>query len=259
MTDCFNAVFTALWRTPNYLTKVCDIPAGSVLLSEGETAGLFTSVTFRTEKDYKGWVLTSLLDEIINPLPIDVVQLPEQTYSLQDLKQFVKLHGNIQFNLCGEICVSMIVDPVLQSLLDKVEVKEPSVLQRVLPKWLSVPTGLVDLVPMLRLYSSVKELLYLQVALFDKSLGRAIMTPARVAKWANTNWKIIVGVKINHKGRLKDTGTPHWVVVTRIEPAGVMGGTVLIFNPASNSIEQYSWDEFFNSVGTPLGLLVKLA
>lgn len=254
----YNVAYLTLWRTPAELYRICEIPTGSVLLPENDVQGDFTKVTYRASRDFTGYVKTSLLDVITNPLPTDIVELPEQTYSLQDLKQYVKLFGNIQFNLCGQISVAMIVgEKRLVDLLDKWKIKEPTKWERVFPNRFSKPTGLTELISMLTLYQNVDDMLYLRTVLFNKDVGRVVMTPARLQVWMDAGWHLLIGVKIDSKGWLRDKGTPHWVVLYGVEPAGILDGTVTLYNPASNGMEQYSWDEFETSAGTPYGLFIK--
>jgi hypothetical protein len=260
----FNNIYTGLMRSPlaNSPT-VCELPMGSVLLDAEKAVDIYTKVIFRSSVDYLGYVPSVLLEEIITPLPFDVVVLPEQTYSLQDLKQYVKLYGNVQYNLCGEICLAMILGLPLQDILDSWAVAAPSVFQRIFLKRVSAPTGLPDLVSILKMYDTVvdydtvvNDIEYIQTAFYQKEVSRPVLTPARLKKWTDEDWQIIINVKINNKGIVSDTGTPHWVVILDVLPVD-LGGLVLFYNPAVNGFQLKAWEDFITSVGAPIGLIIK--
>lgn len=256
MKNVFNVVFATLWKKPAKSETICSLPVGSLLLAE-DVSGGFTKVTYRSNKDYVGWVETAILDEIVNPLPQNVVGLPDQTHSLQDLKQYITLFGNVQYNLCGQICVAMLVGDQFQNALEKWKVEKPSIFRRVFPKQASVPTGIPELASILNLYPLAEDPIDLRVALFEKVVGRPVITPARLAKWTEAGWKILIGCSIDARGRMSAKGTRHWIVVTRVEPMDILDGLVYFYNPASDSIQFKAWAEFFTSVGTPFGLMVK--
>lgn len=250
----FNVIYCELWREPKTRKKICDLPPGSVLIKTGEDFGPFTQVVYRTTSDLTGWVFTALLDEIAHPLPRDVVPLLEETRSLQDAAQYVRYLGRVQHNLCGELCAAYVRGVPLESLLTNWKTTSPSWWSRVFPGQQSRPTGLGEVLNML---GDGYQTLNLQHALYCAPALRPVMTPARLAPWLADGWRLIVGVKIDHKGYLRPSGTQHWVTMTEATARDVFGGSVALYNPFTNAMESYSWREFQEAAGTPLGAFVK--
>ena len=253
MRQYFNAAYCQLWREPGTGIKVCDLPAGSVLLEAGGPVGRFARVLYRAREDFLGWVFTDLLDEIEHPLPREMVQLPEPTHSLQDAAQYVHYVGRVQYNLCGEMCAAFLQGIPLEALLDRQRAESPSWWRRVFPNSQGRPTGLTEVLDLL---GPDSESMTIREALWCLPILRPVLSPARLAAWLRV-WRLIVGVRIDNRGYLRPSGILHWVVATECEPRGVFGGSVTLYNPYSNGVEVYSWREFSESVGIPLGAFVR--
>jgi hypothetical protein len=92
----------------------------------------------------------------------------------------------------------------------------------------------------------------------DPNARRLLPSPARIAERLKTHY-LIAGVGIEGTfGRLKTRGPiRHWVVVESMEPVGKHfqlshlggnGGWVELYNPFTDSMEEYSYLEFVNSM-----------
>lgn len=249
----FNVSYCSLFKEPKTSSsRLCNLPPGSVLILL-EKGDMFSKVSFRTSTELVGYILTPLLDIIQEPLGANVVKLHGETPSLQDAAQYLRRNGNVWFNLCGEMCVTALLDPEkdLDKFLERWQAKSLNVYQRVFQKGLSAPTSLSDLKSMVDAYGAPS---------FDARAVLPYFTPIRLQDWLDNGWGLIVGVKINAQGRLRADGrTLHWIVVLDVTPNGVMDGLVTFYNSYVNAVRQCSWMEFTGAMGTLYGLLVKKA
>lgn len=255
-----NVLYCPLWKDTRMSARVCELPANSVLLLTGRVDGDFTEVIFRSSRDYQGWVESVLLDEITHALPCDIVPLDHPTASLQDLAQYVFVETidgvQIQYNLCGELCVCYIAGVSLATLLTEWRAAPTGWFNRVFQKGKARTTGVPDIINMLSIFPSAEHW-NINVVLAQKA--KTVITPSRLKELLVNGWKIIVGVNINAQGFIQKTGTiRHWVTISNATPNGNADGWIDFYNPAFNRIQRADYQKFFDAMGTPLGLLVRI-
>ena len=244
---------------------LCEMPFGSLVHATGEIREIVYSgqsttwaeVIYQTGlKEYHGWVYDEFVEayDLNNHFP--KVDISNQTLSPQDAAQYMIMFNQVQFNLCGELCISYLMGVSLDDLLLGWEPHSPSVFKRIFYGGKSRVTGIPDLNDMLIIFDVPTPALTLPDGLRDPLLERALITPARMERLLEMH-QAIVSVKIESTfGRLKPSGIGHWVVLNTVYPHGVNGGMVEIYNPFSNLMEGYSWAEFVTSMSAPLGLWV---
>jgi hypothetical protein len=246
--------------------KLCDMPFGSKVSVSGEQREieysgentLWSEVIYRTgTKTFTGWTYDPFL-EIYDPADHpQVLDIPHQTDSPQDAAQYMVWFNQVQYNLCGELCVCYLAHADILDLIAEWGVKAPSTFNRIFYGGRSRGTGIPDLESMLSVFSYPAPSVRLDAGLRDPILGRALVTPARFERMLQLH-QAIVSVKIDGTfGRLKPSGIWHWVVLNNVYPHGVNNAAIEIYNPFSNEMEGYSWAEFTASMGAPLGLWVE--
>ncbi|HLO14029.1 MAG TPA: hypothetical protein VK206_04310 [Anaerolineales bacterium] len=169
-------------------------------------------------------------------------------------KQYLDVDGVKQVNLCGEFCVSFIVNESINQVLEHWKTIQPTIYADIIGN--SKKTGLEKLEPILRSYGYNRpgDILDFSAGLIDPVLKKSVSTPGRLAKRLETHW-LIAGVGIDdNTGQLEPSvQTRHWVVVDKIIPVGRddrgNGGWVQLYNPFQNRWEEYSYREFIYSVG----------
>lgn len=243
---------------------LCEMPPCSRIYATGQTFDMVYSgqpttwaeVIYQTsQRTYKGWCYQPFIEPLDLHDSPPVVNIPHQTDNPQDAAQYMVWLNNVQFNMCGELCVCYIRGVALDDLLSAWAPHSPSVFNRIFYGGKSKGTGVPDLKDMLAIYD-VQGSTLLPDSLRDPILGRPLVTPARMEKLLVTH-QLIVGVKIETTlGRLKPSGTDHWVVLENVYPHGVNSGVVHLYNPFTNLMEGYSWNEFTASMAAPLGLCV---
>ena len=245
--------------------KLCEMPFGSLVYATGQTSDIVYSAMITTwaniiyqtgAAEFNGWVYAPLIEPYDLHDHQPVVSIPHQTVNPQDAAQYMHWIGNVQFNLCGELCVCYLMGVSLDDLLLAWEPHSPSVFKRIFYGGKSHGTGIADLDDMLTIFDMPTPSLRLADGLADPVLGRALVTPARM-EFLLQRYQAIVGVRIEtHLGRLKPGGAYHWVVVNSVYPHGINSGAVEVYNPFTNLMEGYSWAEFTASMGSPQGLWV---
>lgn len=264
-TNCWITTSYAPLRATPGGTKLCDMPFGSRVTATGEVRPLFyarqdtvwVEVIYSTStKTFRGFTYEPFLESYDTADHPQVIPIPHQTDTPQDAAQYVVWFNQVQYNLCGELCVCYLAHVDLIDLISEWGVKAPSVFNRIFYGGKSRGTGIPDLNDMLSLYGYPMPSVVLADGLRDPILGRALVTPARMESMLQLH-QAIVGVKIETSlGRLKPSGTSHWVVVNQVFPKGINNAMVEIYNPFTNELEGYSWAEFTASMGAPLGLWV---
>jgi hypothetical protein len=206
---------------------------------------------------HTGWVYGALLEEYDPEDFPPVVSIPFPTPNPNDAAQYMIWKGQVQYNLCGELCAAYLAGVSLATLLDVWEAKAITFFQRVFGSGgRARGTDLGELDSMLSLFGFSTPSLRLDAGLRDPILNRALVTPARMERMLQTH-RAIVGVKIGGvTGYLRGGGIAHWVVVEQVYPNDVNRGHVEIYNPFSNTMQGYSWSEFVNSMGSPYGIWV---
>ncbi|MBI5933269.1 MAG: hypothetical protein HY867_06140 [Chloroflexi bacterium] len=243
---------------------LCEMPFGSRIYATGQTTQIIYSgqttswaqVIYQTSiRTYTGWCYAPFIEPLDLHDERPIVPIPHQTENPQDAAQYMIWLNQIQYNLCGELCVCYIAEAPLDHMLTEWQAKAPTVWNSVFYGGRARTTGLPDLTSMLTIYGYPAPV-RLDAGLLDPILGRPLVTPARMERMLVTH-QAIVGVKIETTfGRLKPSGVGHWVVLENVYPHGVNGGVVQIYNPFTNHMEGYSWAEFTASMGAPLGLWV---
>jgi len=256
MKTYWNIRYCQLWTTSSATQKVCDLPAESVLLgTDFEEAGM-TRVVFRASKDFVGFVRSVYLEEVTRVLPDNVVFIENQTYSMQDAAQYVFTKDGVWFNLCGELCICAIAGVSLETFMRQWQAKPLSLYNRIIQKGLSRTTDIPDLVDMARVFPNAYTFSLAETFNLD---GRVLITPNRLQRVMREGWNVIVSVHINYQGKLRPSGTLHWINLVAATPNGINAGWIEYYNPFSNSESACSFDELSASMGNPYGLLVKVA
>lgn len=246
-----NVIYCQLWTTPLKITKVCDLPAGSILLDTGGRDGDFMRVIYPAAQEFIGWVESVYVDEIQYQFPYECVMLDHPTATRQDLPQFVFVDGKLQYNLCGEIAVCFIAGVALSELLEKWKAYPCTWYQRVFQNGLARTTGIADLYNMLAVFPTAE---FWSLNIFFQHYDKMIISPTRIKSVLRLGYKLIISVKINARGRVSNSGVLHWVVIVDAVPNGVNAGWIDFYNPATNNIERMDWINFSTSMGTPYGI-----
>jgi hypothetical protein len=264
MVNRWITAYAPLRETPGG-RKLCDMPFGSLVTFTGETrplvyAGLpteWTEMIYQTGvKTFRGWTYGAFLEAYDPADHPQIIPIPHQTDTPQDAAQYMVWFNQVQWNLCGELCVCYVSHIDLIDLIAEWGVKAPSVFNRIFYGGRSQVTGIPDLNGMLSLYGYPMPSVTLADGLRDPILERPLITPARFESMLQLH-QAIVSVKIETAfGRLKPSGIGHWIVVNNVYPRGINDAAVEIYNPFSNEMESYSWAEFNASMGAPLGLWV---
>lgn len=248
MTTYYTIKYCELWQDVKQTRKVCDLPVETVLTGMEELYGEYMLVSYQASKEFIGFVKRSNIEPLKFEFETNVVSIPYQTKSAQDAAQYMIWKGNLQFNLCGELCMCYIFGLDLGVFLETWQAKALSWYKRVFGTGIARGTNVEDLIHMADIYPCEK------ISLSSLS---GVMTAEKLMFQRAGGWYPIFSCKIETlKGRLRSKGVLHWVVVKDAEAWGLNQGWVKIYNPFSNNIEKYSWNEFSSSIGTPYGLTV---
>jgi len=260
--------YTPLYMRPSYAsTSLCDLLDGTIVfynndekIKVGDT--LWAEIMYRTNsKNIIGWIPNCFVEPFVpSLLGYDIIRVKSSTPSDSDYAQNIIYKGNVQFNLCGEFSVlycAQYTDEefAIEDWLDEWAIKSPSFFNRIFYGGKSKTTGISDLTNMFQTFEGYKASFDLISSRMNYN-GKYLFTPYKVMDLLVNN-RMIVGCKIESRfGRLSRTGIPHWVVIERVMPEA-RGGIVNLYNPASNSVETYSWEEFVASTSkAPYGIIV---
>ena len=215
-----------------------NINPSTVLDMTGRVSGEYEEVVYR---GWTGWVKSERLEPYVETLAKNQVSLEGiQTVDPYDAEQYVTVKGKRQVNLCGEICVSYLLDASLPFLLERIE-QTPKLWKSLFPDNVGRTTGALDLKAMFENFGVESHVLtYKQYtpAMLEKLCGRAI-----------------VSVRMNRAtGELNGSGVGHWVVPLRVVQERMGRGLVCVYNPFPNREEVYSWREFAASAMSPYGV-----
>lgn len=250
----YNIAYCTLWRDPRKTVTVCALPAESVLYEMDARENGYTKVIFPSSRDYVGWVEDQYIQILRYSTPTNIVTLDHPTASQQDLNQYLFMDGNVQYNLCGELCVCYSAGvPKLSQLLEGWKAKPTSAYNRIFKNGTSATTGVPDLKDMLSVLPPTEQ--QSLVSMYGLN-GKVFINPTRLEDTLCFGWKVIVGVHIDYRGRLKKTGTVHWVTISNAVANG-FDGWITYYNPASNNIEEIGWSAFSESMGSPFGIAVR--
>lgn len=256
----YNITYCTLWREPRKSITVCALPADSVLYDMDARENGYAKVTYPSNHEYVGWVDDKYLQLLQYSTPTNIIELDHPTASLQDLNQYIFMDGKVQYNLCGELCVCYSAGvPKLSQLLELWKAKPTSAYNRIFKNGISATTGVSDLKDMLsvlplRQQQSLADM-YGMHGLNGQN-GKIIINPTRLENTLCFGWKVVVGVRIDYRGRLKNKGILHWVTISNAVANG-FDGWITYYNPASNNIEEIGWDAFRDSMGSPFGIAVR--
>ena len=245
--------------------KLCDLPFGSLCDPTGGTYTMtyggvsthWTEVIYpASTRSWRGWVYSPLLEDYDETLHPPVVDIIHQTPNPTDAAQYMIWLNQVQYNLCGELCVCYITGATLDVFLEEWQISQPNIFKRIFGDGRARGTGPDELNNMLAVFGRPLAP-RLGAGLHDPLLNRPLVTPGRFAQMLEIH-RAIVGVKIDGvTGNLRGGGIPHWVVVDSVIPDGINRGTVKLYNPFPNQMQTYSWDEMVKSMASPSGLWVE--
>ncbi len=260
--------YTQLYSKPTFSSgKICDLIKGTIILYneiadvKDENGLLWHNVIYRTNfQIFLGYLPDYLLEPFFSSLvESNVIKIKNATQSDSDFSQDIIVKGNILFNLCGEFSVLYCAgwrEFDIEDWLDEWKIKSPSYFNRIFYGGRSKPTSLDDITNMFQSFENYPKI-FKTIAESFVFRDKIIFSPYKVLEILKTN-RLLIGCKIEGQyGRLRQSGIPHWVVLERIFPLA-RGGTVDIFNPATNSVESdYSWDDLIASCGQiPYGIAI---
>jgi len=244
--------YTPLKLTPAArATKLLDLSPNAVL--EGtdtmqEADGVIWRrviyVTDKNKPNYIGWVDSGRIDPYNESLPKDCVDLSDiETPSRIDAAQYIT-YGKVQYNMCGEIALCMLLGIKLSEMLTVWQRKDATFFQRIF-RWNTskVATGTSD--------GDLKRL----AALFGvemQPLGKRYpyYTPGIIGDLHNS----IVSVHIDNNGNLVGGGILHWVLIRNSWQECNGWGDVEYFDPFTNRVRIRSYNLFSVSAGQPYGI-----
>jgi len=242
---------TGLRESPNG-RKILDIPPGAVIDITGMQEirrmdghdVLWSEITYR---GHTAWANDRLLEDYEEKYPEEVL-IPNPTAEPNDAAQYMLLDGRIKYNMCGELCAAFVGGDDIETFVAKWELVSPKFYKWALMGNNDNPTGIDALESMLRVYGYEFPMLRFQAGLTDPVIGFKV-TPRRLQRMLKTHYLIINANIDGQTGKLRGQGVGHWVVVDSIQPYGINGGWVLLYNPFPNRRQEYSYDEFINSGG----------
>ena len=205
----------------------------------------------------QGWVYAGYLEDYHEEFATGSIKILYATSNPNDAAQYVMWMGNVQYNLCGHLSVSYCAgwDADINDFLNLLKEKKLSFVSRVFPSWRSRGTNTADLDIMLSLFDYTLPSQTIGAALLDRVAGRILVTPGRIANILKDN-RVIYSVQIDAQtGYLKNSGVLHWVVLEEVIP-DEFKGTVKLYNPFTNKLERYEWNQLMASGGTPYGIVV---
>lgn len=257
--------YAPLRNEPNG-TKILDIPGGAVVVTTGEAAEVESNGNIvRWEKvTYRGktaWVHAGYLEDLIEKFPAYEVEIATATDDETDAAQYMVLNGDVKYNMCGQLCVAFISGDDVITFVEKWKTAAPVYYNWTIAGDRDQPTGIDVLNSMLKVYgyrTNTDDIINFTTGLTDPLVGFK-SSPGRFQKMLE-NYYLIACVKIDRiTGKLRPQGIGHWVVVDKVQPNGINGGWVELYNPFPNKRQEYSYDEFIISCSTPYwcGLWVK--
>jgi hypothetical protein len=237
-------------------SRILDIPPGAILDVTGNQAPgrMNGSELVWSEVIYRGrtaWINDRFLEDYVEKYPEEVL-IPHATPEPNDAAQYMLLDGRVKYNMCGELCAAFIGGDDIDTFLSRWEAVSPGYYRWAVQGENDNPTGTDALESMLKVYGYDFPLPRFRAGLTDPIIGFRI-TPGRIRKMLD-DYFLIASVKIDaYTGKLRGQGVGHWVVLDKIQPYGVNGGWVELYNPFPNRRQEYSYDEFIDSAGPSWG------
>lgn len=172
-----------------------------------------------------------------------VLTIPRATPSDNDAAQYMIMNGTKQYNLCGQFCVAYCMQDNthtnnIDDYLNYWEAVDLKWWKTIFKSKIARTTSRYDLRKMLSAYDVTPN------ELTDYSID--METFYEISDFHQA----ILGVGINYKGYLVSGGIRHWVVLDSIEIMDSNHGIVTVYNPYTNHMEPYSWQELITSMGT---------
>ncbi len=179
--------------------------------------------------------------------PNNVLNIPNATPETKDAAQYMIYKGRKQYNLCGEFCVAYIMqDEAFTNNIDEFlnywEAVDLKWYQTLFKNGLARTTGIYDLEKMIKPYYLLEPFYFKQLA--------GIKTDVYSLGSMLDYHQAIVGVKIDSHGYLVGSGTPHWVVLDKINVIDQYHAIIDIYNPYTNAMEPYTYRELMISTGS---------
>lgn len=259
--------FAPLYANVLTKTKIQDCNEGTVFVFDGQalpplnTEYLWVTRDMGNNKTLSGWMYAGYLDEYQENQYRGLVQIDNATIDPNDARQFATLFGQKQTNLCGPICAARILDVDLKDILAEWQQDSPTLFASVFNLFSSKKARGTDAYELQNLFSVFGKTAVLLPDLFkDKNIpSRAKNSPYFPTNTANIlqNYHVVASCHINgNTGVLQPSGTLHWVVLKSVQLERWKMGTVEIYNPFMDYVEQYSWREWIASAGYPYGVAV---
>lgn len=236
---------------------VITIPRNAKVVCTGKAKDELSEVVYY---DKIGWVPSVLLegntweemDFLSNRVVIEAeLTSPEPVNAVQ----YLKIGGKLKYNLCGQFCVAHVAGLSIGTMLNLWKTAAPLSYDASVGK--DRPTGIPFLQSML---TSVHLESQPFISPFVTKEGY-LFSAKKLAEKCEAGWAAIVGVKINGSGDVTSQGlTSHWVVINFAQQTQRQNGTVTLYNPFSNGMEQYSFQEVIASMtkfGNATGLWIK--
>ena len=229
--------------------RILDVPPDTVVEPTGgqETSHVNGREVFWSEVIYRNrtaWIMDGFLEDYVEKYPEEVL-IPHPTPEPNDAAQYMLLDGRVKYNMCGELCAAFIGGDDIDTFLTKWEAVSPGYYKWAVRGDNDNPTGTDALESMLKVYGYGFPLLRFQAGLTDPLIGFRI-SPGRIQRMLKDHTLIAAATVDGYTGKLRGQGVGHWVVLDKIEPCGVNGGWVELYNPFPNRRQQYSYDEFIN-------------
>lgn len=194
----------------------------------------------------QGWVQDVYLEDLIedpNSRGFEVL-IKNPTPDSTDAAQYMKWEKPRHVNMCGELCVAFIGGDDIETFLTKWKEMEGTFYKKVVP--IDRPTGADQVDNMLKVYGYPDKNMRFDEGLTDPDTGLKL-SPGRFQKMLETHY-LIAAVRIDGvAGNVGGGNIGHWVVLYEVEPVGIDGGWVKIYNPFPNKRQEYSFAEFLRS------------
>ena len=259
--------FAPLYANVLTKTKIQDCNEGTVFVFDGQaqppinTEYLWVTRDMGNNKTLSGWMYAGYLDEYQENQYRGLVQIDNATIDPNDARQYINLFGQKQTNLCGQICAAHILDVDLKDILAEWQQDSPTLFASVFNLFSSKKARGTDAYELQNLFSVFGKTAVLLPDLFkDKNIpSRAKNSPYFPTSTANIlqNYYVVASCHINgNTGVLQPSGVLHWVVLKSVQLERWKMGTVEIYNPFMDYVEQYSWREWIASAGYPYGVAV---
>lgn len=212
-----------------------------------------------------GWVNDAYLDDYVEKFPAFEVEIPHATKNSNDAQQFMTIddEGFSEFsprtNMCGQLCVAFVLKKDIDTVLnDWKNQGKKNYYQSLVGKGQNRTTTQEHLKDILDLYyTNPDNVLPYKVGLTAIPFSTLPTEPnyphasdALQERLKTHSLITLVRIDLN-TGELKPVEQPgqrnHWIVLEKITRNG---NRVEIYNPFPNKRQEYSFQEFYKSVGS---------